>query len=62
MRIEMDTRAVSGWNELDYVRLTGAASLRKGVVRMAASSSSQTLYYVPDQDYHGTETVAFRVW
>ncbi len=42
IRIELDTRTVKDWNELDYVQLIGPLALPQGVLE------GNQLAYVPD--------------
>ncbi|KAL1507993.1 hypothetical protein AB1Y20_007595 [Prymnesium parvum] len=53
LRIELDTRSVSDWNEIDFVELTGTRDLIEGV--FPANTSS--LWYVPDRGFAGEDSL-----
>lgn len=54
LRLELDTRTVVDWNELDYVKLTGSASLPAG-----ALLPDEQLTYVPDPDQSGQDSFEY---
>ena len=54
LRLELDTRSVVDWNELDYVKLTGSASLPAG-----ALLPDEQLTYVPDPDQSGQDSFEY---
>ena len=53
-RIELDTRAVADWNEIDYVEVTGALEARVGAYR-----ATQRFTYVPDPGFCGGDAFRF---
>ena len=54
-RVELDTRAVADWNEVDFVKVTGVAKRRlAGTYR-----SDQTFVYAPFDSFCGTDTFSF---
>jgi len=55
VRVEMDTRAVADWNELDYVKVIGYARKPVGVLPFGITKVN----YVPDSNYHGSDTFSF---
>jgi hypothetical protein len=55
IRIELDTRTVKDWNELDYVQLIGSLALPQGVLE------GNQLVYVPDVDAFGEDTFSYAV-
>ncbi len=57
IRIEMDTRTVTDWNELDYVQLTGSLNLPVGVLE----AGSNEVVYVPNADAFGDDAFSFAV-
>ncbi len=54
IRLELDTRTVADWNELDYCRVVGAPSLPEGVV-----VPGEELVYVPYADQFGDDSFEF---
>ncbi|KAL1524680.1 hypothetical protein AB1Y20_019566 [Prymnesium parvum] len=54
LRIELDTRSVSDWNELDFIELVGSTVLQDGVV----PASSSGIWYVPDPGFDATDTLS----
>ena len=54
LRLELDTRTVVDWNELDYVKLTGSASLPAG-----ALLPDEQLTYVPDPNQSGQDSFEY---
>lgn len=57
LRIELDTRRVSDWNELDYVQLTGSLALPRGVLPYGTNE----IIYVPDRDAYGEDAFSYTV-
>ncbi len=57
IRIEMDTRTVQDWNEIDYVQLTGSLNLPDGVLE----GGSNELVYVPNADAFGDDAFSYSV-
>jgi hypothetical protein len=55
IRIELDTRTVTDWNELDYVQLSGSLELPHGVLPQGTNE----LVYVPDTDAFGDDTFSY---
>ena len=55
IRLEMDTRTVTDWNELDYVQLVGALSLPRG----ALPYGTREVVYVPDPDAFGEDVFTY---
>jgi hypothetical protein len=55
IRIEMDTRTVTDWNELDYVQLTGSLDLPHG----ALPHGINEIIYVPDPDAFGEDAFKY---
>lgn len=60
VRIELDTYAISDWNEIDYVRVVGATELRAGVLKADAASQTSRVVYVPDANFNGDDSFAFK--
>ena len=62
IRIELDTRLVEDWNELDFVKVSGYREAPKGVVFTKRSSAKVEfqdplkLVYVPIPDFTGTDS------
>ena len=48
IRIEMDTYTIVDWNELDYVKVVGATTLKTGVLTTDATTQTARVMYVPD--------------
>lgn len=59
VRIEMDTYAIVDWNELDYVKVVGATTLKTGVLTTDAATQTAQVMYVPDADFTGVDSFAF---
>jgi len=57
IRLEMDTRTVPDWNELDYISVVGSSSLRSGVL----PAGTRELVYVPNPDAEGRDTFGYAV-
>jgi hypothetical protein len=57
IRIEMDTRTVLDWNELDYVQLTGSLNLPVGVLEGGINE----VVYVPNADAFGDDDFSYAV-
>ena len=55
VRLELDTRTVEDWNELDYARLRGATTLRRGVLQ-ASPSQNASVIYEPNAHFHGADS------
>ena len=55
IRLELDTRTVTDWNELDYVQLTGAAVLPAGVL----PDGTRVVLYVPEPDAFGDDAFTY---
>jgi len=55
VRIELDTRTITDWNELDYVKLTGYEKLPLGVLPPGVSQVT----YKPDSNYFGGDQYSF---
>ena len=60
VRIELDTYAISDWNEIDYVRVVGATESRAGVLKADAASQTSRVVYVPDANFNGDDSFAFK--
>eukprot|EP00966_Prymnesium_polylepis_P071460 1660086-Prymnesium_polylepis.2 len=52
LRIELDTRQSSDWNEIDYVQLYGHTEIPAGVLPVNTSG----VYYVPDPGFNSTDS------
>ena len=57
IRLEMDTRSVTDWNELDYIAMVGSSQLRSGVL----PAGTRELVYVPNSDAEGADTFGYAV-
>ena len=57
IRIEMDTRTVTDWNELDYVQLIGSLNLPVGVLEGGINE----VVYVPNADAFGDDNFSYVV-
>jgi hypothetical protein len=57
IRLEMDTRSVTDWNELDYIAMVGSSQLRSGVLR----AGMRELMYVPNSDAEGVDQFGYAV-
>ena len=55
IRIEMDTRTITDWNELDYVQLTGSLALPGGIL----PTGSNEVMYVPKPDAFGEDVFSY---
>ena len=55
LRIEMDTRRVTDWNELDYVLLTGSLDLPHAALPQGINE----VVYVPNPDANGEDTFSY---
>jgi hypothetical protein len=55
IRIEMDTRTVTDWNELDYVQLTGSLALPHGALPQGVNM----VIYVPDPNAFGEDVFSY---
>jgi hypothetical protein len=55
IRIELDTRTVTDWNELDYVQLTGSLGLPHGVL----PEGTREIIYVPDPNAFGEDVFSY---
>jgi hypothetical protein len=55
IRIEMDTRTVTDWNELDYVQLSGSLALPHGTLPQGTNQ----IIYVPDPNAFGEDSFAY---
>eukprot|EP00966_Prymnesium_polylepis_P015705 362778-Prymnesium_polylepis.1 len=53
LRLELDTRSVSDWNELDYVQLEGSTVLPNGVL----PANTSGLWYVPKPGFVGRDSL-----
>ena len=58
LRIELDTRIVEDWNEIDYVYLYGTDALPMGVIPFGA----QTITYVPHENAWGSDEIKFNAY
>ena len=58
VRLELDTKAVPDWNEIDFVKLFGSATLQEGVLEYPHHS----VYYEPEANFHGTDTFEFTAY
>jgi hypothetical protein len=57
IRLEMDTRSVTDWNELDYIAMVGSSKLRSGVL----PAGTRELMYVPNSDAEGADRFGYAV-
>jgi hypothetical protein len=57
IRLEMDTRTVTDWNELDYISMVGSSDLMSGVL----PAGTRELVYVPNADAEGADTFGYAV-
>jgi hypothetical protein len=57
LRIEMDTRRVTDWNELDYVQLTGSLALPHAALPYGISE----VIYVPNPDACGADAFSYTI-
>ena len=53
LRLELDTRSVIDWNEIDFVELTGTPALQAGVLPHNTSG----VFYVPDPGFVGSDSL-----
>ena len=53
VRLELDTRSVTDWNEIDFVELTGAQVLQEGVL----PANTSGLFYVPSPGFVGYDSL-----
>jgi hypothetical protein len=54
LRIELDTRSVTDWNEIDFVELTGSTALLQGVL----PANTSGLFYVPNPSFVGEDRLS----
>ena len=59
IRIEMDTYAIADWNEVDYVKVVGATSLKAGVLTTDTTTQTARVMFVPDLDFTGVDSFTF---
>jgi hypothetical protein len=52
VRIEMDTRSVTDWNEIDFVELHGSVDLPDGVL----PANTSGVWYVPEPGFVGQDS------
>jgi hypothetical protein len=57
IRLEMDTRTVTDWNELDYISMVVSSRLISGVL----PAGTRELVYVPNPDAEGRDTFEYAV-
>jgi hypothetical protein len=55
IRVEMDTRTVPDWNELDFITLKGSLALPRGVLPLG----TREILYVPDPDAFGEDRFSY---
>ena len=55
IRIELDTRTVTDWNELDYVQLIGSEALPHAVLPQGVNE----IMYVPDSNAFGADAFSY---
>ena len=53
VRLELDTRSVNDWNEIDFVELSGTQHLPEGVLPANASG----VFYVPNLGFAGDDSL-----
>ncbi|KAL1498936.1 hypothetical protein AB1Y20_013457 [Prymnesium parvum] len=58
LRIELDTRSVDDWNEIDYVQLIGRSALPDGVL----PANTSGVWYVPDAGFTGNDSLAIAAY
>ncbi|KAL1507311.1 hypothetical protein AB1Y20_008157 [Prymnesium parvum] len=60
IRLDLDTKAVPGWNNFDAVRVSGTSDLSKGNVIPDARGKNK-VYYIPLQGTHGGDSFEFQL-
>jgi len=58
VRLELDTRAVNDWNEIDFIKIGGYEQPPSGVLFKNSKDSDQLkLVYRPDPDFKGVDSI-----
>ena len=52
LRIEMNTRTIDDWNEIDFVELVGGSELADGILPVGTAG----VWYVPDRGFIGRDS------
>ena len=55
VRIELDTKTVPDWNEIDYIKMFGSNELPDGTLNYPSTS----VYYEPNKDAYGEDSFEF---
>jgi hypothetical protein len=55
LRLELDTRSVADWNEIDFVGLIGTRTLQEGILPANVSG----VFYVPNAGFVGDDSLSF---